>query len=986
MKLTRLTAAVIAAATAITPLSFNASASISYAEETNGIAPPPDWIPSDFDSALEFRNTYGAIHIEDGLICAVFQEQVETVPEGEPRGVLRYDVNTTKGMTQCMRHDIFASKDSAFNYEVIVYKPIIPGEFEISFLDTWVNVNGEKKYTFSIDDSLNAVETDIYSWLPDCFEEYRNYCLTGREVFTKDNYLVFCFDSTAGTAFDWYPTPSNDYDRSVIDYVMTEYCNEETTELLDGGEQHRIEVYQAKKDGMAKISYDYVANYGKPYLPEEVEKTMVADCAIINNAQNILLPGNMRVTVIDYDTGKPLTIAENSMLSVWTDIRYYTPEGEKATGPIYRIETNPTIIDNLWNYSKADHFSFKLGSNDIPEGYAAPADTSFVVYSKGSILPDYMTVTEYDNCSADVVFRLKKNSDVTFSYNAHSLFSDEIVFNWADSNAVKAVDSQSAQISSSKELSEFLKKYLSEQAITPYLKKYDDKFFEENVLLLYTYIDPYHGRIYDHEFAGAALDGNNLKISFTSSVGHAVCKTYHFEVMQAVIPKAKFNNYTVEWNPIEVFDKDLIKITFVDADTGELLNFDEIPLDVTIGYLGEDGVIAYADKALTAYMNPYFWSFNYQDADVFELDLFEKSLPQGYKLADDYKKITKFDNGSADVVFKLKYTPTGDVNDDGEFNVADLVIFQKWLLGSAKYSLADWKAADFCSDGKLDIFDLTHMKKELIKKIDMSYVKPEIELEYGPHFYVWTDKLKLYLAPDESSKSVATIPSHTNLIEHGFQKDIDKWLFTRYNGQYGWIKTVDDEGQPTIYHDAVAAKPVIYLYPEQETDVHVELELTEAELSTTYPKYNNGWNVTAYPDGKLINKADGTHHRYLFWDAVNCRTRFDYSKGFCVAGSDTESFLKEKLTYMGLTEDEMNEFIVYWLPLMEHNKYNLITFQGDVYTDSAKLNITPTPDSMLRVFMTYVPLEEAIDIEPQQLSTFERNGFTVVEWGGSKIQ
>ena len=89
---------------------------------------------------------------------------------------------------------------------------------------------------------------------------------------------------------------------------------------------------------------------------------------------------------------------------------------------------------------------------------------------------------------------------------------------------------------------------------------------------------------------------------------------------------------------------------------------------------------------------------------------------------------------------------------------------------------------------------------------------------------------------------------------------------------------------------------------------------------------------------------------------------------------------------MGLTEEEMNEFIVYWLPLMEHNKYNLISFQSDVYTDSAKLNITPTPDSMLRVFMAYVPLEEAVDIEPQELSTFERNGFTVVEWGGSKIQ
>ena len=89
---------------------------------------------------------------------------------------------------------------------------------------------------------------------------------------------------------------------------------------------------------------------------------------------------------------------------------------------------------------------------------------------------------------------------------------------------------------------------------------------------------------------------------------------------------------------------------------------------------------------------------------------------------------------------------------------------------------------------------------------------------------------------------------------------------------------------------------------------------------------------------------------------------------------------------MGLTEDEMNEFIVYWLPLMEHNKYNLIAFQGDVYTNSAKLNITPSPDSLLRIFMTYVPLEDEVDIETQQLETFERKGFTAVEWGGCEIK
>ncbi|WP_024856875.1 BspA family leucine-rich repeat surface protein [Ruminococcus albus] len=267
-----------------------------------------------------------------------------------------------------------------------------------------------------------------------------------------------------------------------------------------------------------------------------------------------------------------------------------------------------------------------------------------------------------------------------------------------------------------------------------------------------------------------------------------------------------------------------------------------------------------------------------------------------------------------------------------------------------------------------------------------SYVKPDIELKYSWDLYVIADEITMYLGPDTSYGKVTTIPRKTVLDELGIMNDNDNWAFTKYNGQYGWVQMVNEKGIMEVQiWGPVAAKPVIYLYPEKETDVHVEVELTEAELYTTYPKYNNGWDVVAKPDGSLVNKVDGTHHRYLFWDAVNCRTEFDLSKGFCVAGSDTESFLKEKLSYMGLTEDEMNEFIVYWLPKMEHNKYNLISFQSDKYTDSAKLNITPTPDSMLRIFMTYVPLEEAVEIDPQELSTFERSGFTVVEWGGSEL-
>ena len=180
-----------------------------------------------------------------------------------------------------------------------------------------------------------------------------------------------------------------------------------------------------------------------------------------------------------------------------------------------------------------------------------------------------------------------------------------------------------------------------------------------------------------------------------------------------------------------------------------------------------------------------------------------------------------------------------------------------------------------------------------------------------------------------------------------------------------------------------AKKPVIYLYPEEKTEVSVQLSV-DGELLCSYPTYKDGWNVIAYPDGKLVN-ADGKEYSYLFWDA-DIHTTYDFSTGFVIKGSDTVTFLQEKLAYMGLTPKEYNEFIVYWLPQMQDNTYNLISFQSTAYTDKAKLNITPEPDSMLRVFMAYKPLTKSIELPEQELTTFERSGFTVVEWGGSEVK
>ena len=183
----------------------------------------------------------------------------------------------------------------------------------------------------------------------------------------------------------------------------------------------------------------------------------------------------------------------------------------------------------------------------------------------------------------------------------------------------------------------------------------------------------------------------------------------------------------------------------------------------------------------------------------------------------------------------------------------------------------------------------------------------------------------------------------------------------------------------------VELKPVIYLYPtEDNTEISVSLDY-DGNLVELIPEFNaeNTWNVTANTDGRIT--FEGQTYDYLFWEG-DPNYSYDFFSGFCVKGEDTENFLNEKLHYLGLNDSETAEFIEFWLPMMENNAYNLISFQGDAYTNGAKLTVTPQPDTMIRVFMAWYPTDKYIKINPQYLVPVTRQGYTVVEWGGNKIK
>ena len=176
-------------------------------------------------------------------------------------------------------------------------------------------------------------------------------------------------------------------------------------------------------------------------------------------------------------------------------------------------------------------------------------------------------------------------------------------------------------------------------------------------------------------------------------------------------------------------------------------------------------------------------------------------------------------------------------------------------------------------------------------------------------------------------------------------------------------------------------KPILYLYPEKDMDVKVNIEHPEY-LMTTYPKYNDGWNVHVLKDGSMYD-INNKYYYALYWDEVQVH-KVDFREGFYVTKDNAIEFLEDKLSIIGLNDKERNEFIMYWLPKLEDNGKSLVYFELTEEVEKYnKLDIKPVPDSMLRVIIHIKKVDKKVSIKEEKLETFNRIGFSAVEWGGT---
>lgn len=194
-----------------------------------------------------------------------------------------------------------------------------------------------------------------------------------------------------------------------------------------------------------------------------------------------------------------------------------------------------------------------------------------------------------------------------------------------------------------------------------------------------------------------------------------------------------------------------------------------------------------------------------------------------------------------------------------------------------------------------------------------------------------------------------------------------------------------------VQNDMIKRKPVIYLYSDKDITANIELD-PYGDFTFTYPLYDKNWEVEVKKDGGLL--VNSKEYLYLFWEArsntMNPEIKDGKLPGFLISSAQVIPFLEEKLTAIGFNQTEMTDFITYWGPILTKNKYAFIQFVVDeeYQSDIASIKIEPQPDAQKRIFILCSSLENAdvgYEIIPQEFETFERKGFTVVEWGGSEI-
>ena len=232
------------------------------------------------------------------------------------------------------------------------------------------------------------------------------------------------------------------------------------------------------------------------------------------------------------------------------------------------------------------------------------------------------------------------------------------------------------------------------------------------------------------DFARTMMDLANY--NFTTDKTQAAVNSYKNSFKQQVLDTfARFHSNSLSGGSGENrFESSMSTVlnfynkrySYAESTTRSAAKLSSAPYQLTVNNHADNGSIKLNTLDLG---NTDGWSGNYHTD--YEISL--SAQPEEGKTFSHWAvkgaKITEGDASSASISIKLESNAVveavyetdvyGDVNADGQFNVVDLVLLQKWLTADDGTVLSDWKKADLCEDNIIDVFDIISMRRELLK-------------------------------------------------------------------------------------------------------------------------------------------------------------------------------------------------------------------------------------------------------------------------------
>lgn len=436
------------------------------------------------------------------------------------------------------------------------------------------------------------------------------------------------------------------------------------------------------------------------------------------------------------------------------------------------------------------------------------------------------------------------------------------------------------------------------------------------------------------------------------------------------------------------FEYSAIPKSLIATDSVSMIVNLETPQEInipnsTIKLRRSDGI--FNKYFLTDYKNPKK-VFEYQPGKVVYWDEAEGC----YLLAAGDGSVRQYDFALPFVVKVATTSETASVMIDQEFD--RLKFTEANTFTNESYSI---KPVGGCgSTGCLDYASFITTGSAVAKSLRLA-----ANAEAGDKFYEFSDLSVQFKALDPLNYSGLKSQTAKEYLEGIYklyypgwdnktQKMLDKMPFEAFVKKHPVLFWQDPFGNyvrlsRTEFAPGVeCGKPVIYLYPQKTTTVAVQVR-PNGGITKSEPTYGDGWQVEAEPNGRLKNLADQKTYDSLFWEGGGINYLAP-KEGFVVARKDVEKFLNEKLALLGLNKKETADFMEFWLPRMQAQKYYLVRFIAKNEFDRiAPLTIEPRPETVIRVFMDYQGLAAPVKVQTPIIKTPIRKGFTVVEWGGA---